>query len=52
MRDLDDLYSQLDMLDEIPDDAIHTACNPELPGTGEAWDGVVAKSGEWLDQAM
>jgi hypothetical protein len=51
MRDLDELYSNLGMADETPDDAMHTACNPVLPNAGEVWDGVVARSGEWLDQA-
>ena len=51
MQDLDELYSQLGMGDETPDDALHTACNPELPDAGEVWDGVVARSSEWLDQA-
>jgi hypothetical protein len=36
---------------ETPDAAMHTVCSPELPNAGEVWDGVVAKSGEWLDQA-
>jgi hypothetical protein len=26
-------------------------CDPQLPAAGEVWDGVLAKSGEWLDQA-
>lgn len=51
MHDLDTLYVELGMADETPDDALQTACNPELPDADEVWDGVVAKSGEWLDQA-
>lgn len=51
MEDLDQLYSELGMADEASDDVMHTACNPELPDAGEVWDGVVARSGEWLDQA-
>jgi hypothetical protein len=51
MEDLDQLYSDLGMAEETPDDVMHTACNPELPDAGEGWDGVVARSGEWLDQA-
>ena len=39
------------MADEAPDDVMHSACDPELPDTGEVWGGVVEKSGEWLDQA-
>ena len=51
MRDLDELYSELGVQEEASGDAIHTVCNPELPDAGEVWEGVVAKSGEWLDQA-
>jgi hypothetical protein len=51
MGDLDQLYSELGMADETPDDVMHSACNPELPDAGEVWGGVIAKSGEWLDQA-
>ena len=39
------------MVDETPDDVMHGVCDPELPDTGEVWEGVVEKSGEWLDQA-
>ena len=48
MKDLDDLYSQTAMGDETPDDALPTACIPQLPDAGEVWGGVVARSGEWL----
>ena len=51
LEDLDKLYAELGMADETPDDVMHTACNPELTDAGEVWGGVVAKSGEWLDQA-
>ena len=51
LRDLDELYLSLDIPDAVSEDAMHSACNPELPEAGEVWDGVVAKSGEWLDQA-
>ena len=51
MRDLDKLYLELGVQEEASGDAIHSVCNPELPDAGEVWDGVVEKSGEWLDQA-
>jgi hypothetical protein len=31
VRDLDQLYVELGMEDETPDDAMHSVCNPELP---------------------
>ncbi len=39
------------MAEETTDDVMHSVCDSELPEAGEVWDGVVAKSGEWLDQA-
>lgn len=51
MRDLDELYVSLDLADAVTDAAMHAACNPDLPHPGEVWEGVVAKSGEWLDEA-
>ena len=48
---LDQLYEDLGMAGEVPDDAMHSVCDPELPDAGEVWGGVVEKSGEWLDQA-
>ena len=51
MQDLDELYLELGVQEEASGNAIHTVCNPDLPDAGEVWDGVVAKSGEWLDVA-
>ena len=51
IRDLDELYGELGMAREVPDDAMHSVCDPEPPDAGEVWGGVVEKSGEWLDQA-
>ena len=47
VRELDQLYVELGMTDETPDDVMHSVCEPKLPDAGEAWDGVVEKSGEW-----
>jgi hypothetical protein len=49
LDDLDQLYSDMGMAEETPDDVMHSVCNPELPDTGEVWDGVVEKSGEWWE---
>jgi hypothetical protein len=49
VRDLDQLYSDLGMAEEAPDDAVHSVCDPELPEAGEVWDAgakVVDKNGE------
>ena len=51
ITDLDQLYSDLGMAGEVPDDAVHSVCDPELADAGEVWDGVVEKSGQWLELA-
>jgi len=51
VKDLDQLYSDLGMADETPDDVMHSVCHPTLPEAGKVWVGVVEKSGEWLEQA-
>jgi hypothetical protein len=51
VTDLDQLYADLGIEGEPSDDVLHNVCDPELPDAGEVWGGVVARSGEWLDQA-
>ncbi len=51
VEDLDQLYSDMGMADETPDDVMHSVCHPTMPNAGKVWDGVVEKSGEWLEQA-
>jgi hypothetical protein len=45
VKDLDQLYSELGMADEAPEDVMHSVCDPVLPDAGEIWGGVVEKSG-------
>jgi len=47
LDDLDQLYSDMGMTDETPDDVMHSVCHPTMPDAGKVWDGVVEKSGEW-----
>jgi hypothetical protein len=49
LDDLEQLYSDMGMVDETPNDVMHSVCNPTLPEAGKVWGGVVEKSGEWLD---
>jgi hypothetical protein len=51
VRDLDQLYADLGMVDETPEDAMSGVCDPELPDAGDVWDEVVETSGQRLDQA-
>jgi hypothetical protein len=48
VSDLDQLYGELGIEDDMPDDVMHSVCDPELPEAGDVWAGVVEKSGEWL----
>ena len=48
MRDFQ-LYSDMGMADETPNDVMHSVCHPTLPDAGEVWDEVVEQSGEWSD---
>ena len=51
LRDLDELYRELGIEEGTPDDTMHSVCNPQLPDPGDVWDGVIDRSGEWLDLA-
>lgn len=51
ITDLDQLYDDLGMAGEVPDDVMHSVCDPELPDAGDVWAGVAQKSGEWLESA-
>jgi hypothetical protein len=46
ITDLDQLYLDLGMAKETPDDVMHSVCDPKLPDAGEVWVGVVEQSGE------
>ena len=41
ITDLDQLYQELGMADEVPDDVMHTVCDPTLPDAAEIWDSVI-----------
>ena len=47
VRDLDQLYADLNITAEEPDSAIQSVCDPELPDPGGVWDDVVEQSGQW-----
>jgi hypothetical protein len=51
ITDLDQLYLDLGVEYETPDDVLHSVCDPALPDAGDVWDEVVATSEAWLDQA-
>jgi hypothetical protein len=52
VRDLDQLYVDLGMADEVPGDAVHGVCDPELPDAGEVWGGVVENMGQWRESLV
>jgi hypothetical protein len=49
ITDLDQLYSGLGMADEVPDDALHTVCNPTLPDPDQVWNDVLHNIDQWWD---
>lgn len=52
VTDLDQLYSDLGMAGESTEDVMHSVCQPQLPGAGEVWGGVVERSGEWWESLV
>jgi hypothetical protein len=52
VRDLDQLYSDLGMADEVTEDVMHSACDPELPDTGAVWGGVVENMDQWWESLV
>ena len=49
MKDLDELYSDMGMTDETPDDVLHSVCDPSWSTVGEYWDGTIEKGGIWWE---
>jgi hypothetical protein len=52
VRELDQLYSDLGMADEVANDAVHSACNPEWPDAGEVWADVVENVDQWWESLL
>ena len=46
LRELDQLYVELGMVGESPDDAMHSVCDPQFLDAGDVWGVVVERSGE------
>jgi hypothetical protein len=40
------------MADEVPDEVMHSVCDPELPVAGEVWGGVVEDVDQWWDELV
>jgi hypothetical protein len=52
VKDLDKLYSDLGVADEVPDDAMSGVCDPELPDAGDVWGGVVENMDQWWESLV
>jgi hypothetical protein len=52
LGDLDQLYSDLGMEGEVPDDAMHSVCDPELSDAGEVWGGVIENMDQWWESLV
>ena len=47
VRELDQLYLDLGMEEDMPDDVMRSVCDPELPDAGKVWGEVVEWSAPW-----
>jgi hypothetical protein len=47
MRDLDELYSDMGMANETPDDVLHSVCDPSLPDAEKLWIGTIETGERW-----
>ena len=52
VREPDQLYSDLGMADETPDDVMHSVCDPKLPDAGQVWGGIVENMDQWWESLM
>ena len=52
VRDLDQLYSDLGMEEELPGDTTRSICDPELPDAGKVWGGVVENMDQWWESLV
>jgi hypothetical protein len=52
VKDLDQLYSELGMEKETPDDVMHDVCSPALPDAEKIWDSVVENMDGWWGSLM
>jgi hypothetical protein len=51
-RDLDQLYADLGMADEVQEGVMHSVCDPELPDAGDVWGGVVENMDQWWESLV
>ncbi len=49
IEDLDQMYREMGMTEEIPDDVLRTVCSPPLPDAEAIWINVLKESGRWVD---
>ena len=52
VRDLDQLYADLGIVDVTPVDVMHSVCDPQLPEPGQIWGGVVDQVDRWWEELV
>jgi hypothetical protein len=52
IRDLDELYADMGIEDETPDDVLRSVCNPTLPGAGDVQGGSVDQADQWWEELV
>jgi hypothetical protein len=50
IKDLDQMYADMGMTDETPDDVMHSVCDPQVPEPGKVWSGVVDQVDQWWEK--
>jgi len=52
IKNLDQMYADMGMEDETPDDVLHSVCAPGLPGAGDVQGGSVDQADQWWEELV
>ena len=52
LRDINQLYIDLDIDDAVAAEGLHEVCSPNLPDADQVWADVVANTGLWWDTLL
>ncbi len=52
VSDLNQLYAELGLEEEVPDDVLNTTCNPPLPDPDQVWSDVTGRIDQWWEELM
>jgi hypothetical protein len=52
IKDLDELYSELGVVEDLPDESVHAVCNPNLPDPSQVWADVMGSIDQWRESLL